>query len=147
MTSSATRRASILALVSVLVARPCSAQAPRSPASATECATAIATVEEFATKPHMPEEPEEAQLWTATRCGARGGAALAKLVPLARTATDVSSFIMAEAMATNLTDSTIARAFLQLASDNDASPEARIFAFRVLMHLRSPSTGLDAPQS
>jgi hypothetical protein len=147
MTSSVTKQAALAAIISVLMSGPCGGQDPRSPATASECDAAIVSVERLVSRPHAPDASEQQQLWTATRCGAPGGAALAKLIPLARTSTDIPSFIKAEEVATNLADSSIARASLQLASDAGASAAARIFAFRVLMRLNSPSTSVDAAQS
>jgi hypothetical protein len=147
MSSRAAIQAFVLVLVSVLVVRPCQAQDPRSPATASECHAAIASVEQLAANAHMPDMSEEGQLWTATRCGGTGGAALAKLIPLARTSTDIASFMMAEVLATNLADSSIAHAALQLAADAGASTQATIFALRVLMRLESPSSSVDAAPS
>lgn len=141
-------RQPIITLVTMLVtAAACQAQDPRSPATAAECSAAIAAVDRLVANPHTPDASEQQQLWTATRCGAPGGAALAKLMPLQRTSTDVAWFITGEAMATNLTDSSIARAAFQLAADAGATAESRIFAFRVLMRQHSPATWIDQPQS
>jgi hypothetical protein len=138
----------LLVVISALACgRSASGQDPRTPATVTECDAAIAAVDRLVSNPHKPSAVEQQQLWTATRCDARGGVALARLVPLARTSHDVPGLQNAEAIATNFSDSTVARAMLQLASDAGATAESRIFAFRVLMGLHAPTTWFDQPSS
>jgi hypothetical protein len=77
-----------------------------------------------------------------TRCGAAGGRALADRLSASRRSTDAVLLDQLTKPAARFVDGSLFETAAAIALDETASTEARVFAFRVLVHAREPGRRL-----
>lgn len=138
------RDSGIVPLIITLVSLPTSmrAQSYATTATTTECNSAIAALK--AKTPPIPGATDNAW-WTATRCGASGGSALAAAMTKLGASADTSSLGYAELALGNIRDAAIFQNAKLLTTSTSATNAARIMALRVLLAQHSGGLYLPRP--